>query len=482
MILMNGLDLRLLRPMSSCFQEMCLIRMLPLAICLLSFLLPNRELLAQAQLIEHSTPTRHWVVEFGGDIGSLSVHGQHALVGAMSADGTQTELVCLALSDGTKKWSLSFPRLAQGFLDNRAIGLRGPPKVVGDQVLFWNNRAEIVCADLEGTHDNKDDGIKDSTFSSNNHADIIWSLDLRNELDVFKRDIAGTGSSAPSPTIFEDSMIFATGNASTRGISRFFSNREFVPQPTAPWVVRVSIKNGKVIWQNSDASNAILHSAIVTPHLIHRETDESTQQLVGVSPDGAVCGINPITGETIWSYASKNPIWTWIPPIVSKERVFVFESHLPGKLDRKRPYKILSFDKSRLFENGDRKPEWIKVDEAYSGTMVPPLVVNNILFVIASNGNLIAMDPTNGDIYWTDELEYEANDFPKLLAYGSQLAVPIGDKLLFYDAQQEKRPICTINIGYSIKHHVPVQKLNSILVSGRNSVSLFSLKNVFPQH
>ena len=65
-------------------------------------------------------------------------------------------------------------------------GICSTPFIEGDRLYYISNRCEVVCVDTEAFLDGENDGpFTEETETSEIDADIIWSYDMMDELDVF---------------------------------------------------------------------------------------------------------------------------------------------------------------------------------------------------------------------------------------------------------------------------------------------------------
>src|SRR5262249_9352793 len=68
-------------------------------------------------------------------------------------------LLCLRESDGSLLWQFSSRKVPTGRAhDWELVGLCSSPVVEDDRLWFVSNRAEVVCLDTNGFHDDEDDG------------------------------------------------------------------------------------------------------------------------------------------------------------------------------------------------------------------------------------------------------------------------------------------------------------------------------------
>src|SRR5258708_2335770 len=150
-------------------------------------------------------------------------------------------------ADGKFLWQALHDKLPTGDENDYArVGIASHPTIEGDRVYYVSNRCELVCADTEGFYDNKNDGVKDEKFTDKFDADIIWRLDMVNELKVYPRWLATC-----SPLIAGDLIFVVTDN----GVD---IKDHKVAAPEAPSFVAINKKTGKVVWKDNSPGTKIM--------------------------------------------------------------------------------------------------------------------------------------------------------------------------------------------------------------------------------
>ncbi|MFT5130742.1 MAG: hypothetical protein ACI8W8_004373, partial [Rhodothermales bacterium] len=117
-------------------------------------------------------------------------------------------LIAFKESDGSFLWQHSNPKLATGDQhDWGQIGVSSAPLVVGKRAYYVNNRAEVVCLDSEGFHDEKNNGYDKEVDIDKTDADVIWAFDMMKELGTEQRNAANC-----SVTLIGDTLLVNTSN------------------------------------------------------------------------------------------------------------------------------------------------------------------------------------------------------------------------------------------------------------------------------
>lgn len=139
-------------------------------------------------------------------------------------DGKPIDLgivMSFAQKDGKFLWQQVFTKLPSGRVNDwPEEGICSTPVIEKDRMYYVSNRCEVICAE---------------TATGN----ILWKLDMIGKLGVFPHNIA-----VCSPLLIDDFLWIVTAN----GVDEGHIN---VPAPKAPSFIKVSKKNGDVLWQNN---------------------------------------------------------------------------------------------------------------------------------------------------------------------------------------------------------------------------------------
>lgn len=368
-----------------------------------------------------------WKVPIGGDVGPITVRGDSVLFGTRSRDGSQTELQCLSSFDGTLKWRIAHHRLDDQQLENSACGIKSKPCAhpLMPIVSYFSTRGELVLADLNGQSDG-DQGIADDGVLLNG-GDVLWRRDLREEFGVFKRDDLEFGSPQPSPNMFGQLVVCATGNGSTHNLHQRKTIEPVVVAPEAPgWVAFPVVAGGtELVW--SDASSRIVHSACASPVPFGLADDPMVFVLGG---DGDAYIVSRDTGKTVSKFG-EDWIWSWTNPVLGSNNIVVACASPPGdNYDRR--CGIHSFNRG-LADSQKLMRNWATFPATYSGTMVPPVLLNGIVFVVSTKGMLIALDEETGEILWEHPIDsYPTGYFAEMFVINEYLVVPSENEWLVF--------------------------------------------------
>lgn len=205
-------------------------------------------------------------------------------------------VLCFNADDGEFLWQLTREKLPQGRVNDwPEQGICSTPCIEDGLMYVATNRCELMCIDVEGFHDGENNGpYKDETDTQKLDADIVWSLDMIEELGVFPHNLATS-----SPVIHGDLILLVTSN----GVDEAHLE---VPSPRAPCFIAVNKKTGELVWEdNSPALDSkapapfdnILHGQWGSPAL--GEIDGKMQAFMP-GGDGVLYSYDVESGELLW--------------------------------------------------------------------------------------------------------------------------------------------------------------------------------------
>ena len=141
-----------------------------------------------------------WIAPLGSQTyGTPVVANGRILVGTNNqsefrphSKGDKGILLCFEEKSGKLLWQATHDKLSTGPINDwPEQGICSSPVVDGDRIYYVSNRAELVCADLNGFRDGKNDGpFTNEKWTENEDADFIWILDMIAELGVFPHNLA----------------------------------------------------------------------------------------------------------------------------------------------------------------------------------------------------------------------------------------------------------------------------------------------------
>ena len=206
-------------------------------------------------------------------------------------------LLCFDEKSGEFLWQLSRDKLPAGRVNDWPLqGICSAPVVQGNRLYVVTNRCELMCLDVDGMANGNDGGVTDEVDGEEKDADIIWSLDMIEELGVFPHNLATS-----SPVLHEDMVFIVTSN----GVDEAHLN---VPSPRAPCFLAVNTKTGEVVWEANQPKDAILHGQWGSPAI---GIVNGKAQVYFPGGDGWLYAHDAKSGEEIWRFDlnPKDSIW-----------------------------------------------------------------------------------------------------------------------------------------------------------------------------
>jgi outer membrane protein assembly factor BamB len=214
-----------------------------------------------------------WVAKLGSQAyGNTVVAGGKVYIGTNNEvprdpkqEGDRGNLMCFDEKSGEFLWQLIIPKLGAGKVsDWEYVGLCSSPAVEGDRIWLVTNRGEVVCLDANGMANGNDGDYQDeakymqvgdkAVEVTNQHADILWIYDMREELGIFPHNV-----SSCSPLVVGDLVYTSTSN----GVDWSHTN---IPAPRSPSLVALDKKTGKLKGEEiSGVSERVLHASWSSP-------------------------------------------------------------------------------------------------------------------------------------------------------------------------------------------------------------------------
>jgi outer membrane protein assembly factor BamB len=203
-------------------------------------------------------------------------------------------VLCFDEKDGKMLWQLTREKLPQGQVNDwPEQGICSTVCVDNGKAYVVTNRAELMCLDSEGFHDGENDGAyKEEVDHEDMDADIIWSLDMINDLGVFPHNLATS-----SPVILGDNVYIVTSN----GVDEAHLE---IPAPRAPSFICVNKESGELVWEDNSPFDKIFHGQWSSPGI---GEVNGRQQVYFPGGDGWLYAFDPAgdgqgAGKLIWKF------------------------------------------------------------------------------------------------------------------------------------------------------------------------------------
>ena len=316
--------------------------------------------------------------------------------------GDKGVLMCFSEADGRFLWQAAYDKLtpAQEH-DWPEIGLCSTPCVVGNRVYFVSNNCRLVCADVEGFADGKNDGpFKEEELTGPQDADIVWQLDMGKELGVIP-----LYASASGPLVVGDLVYVVTGNGNNTEATK-------VPAPQAPSFLAVDRNTGKVVWKDSSPGEKIIGG----------QWSNAAYGMAGGRPqvlfpggDGWVYAFEPTTGKPIWKFnckptaakegeeAEKDANTLISTPVWHDGKVFVGIGQSPELGGG--PGSMWAIDATKSGDISQSGVIWHLSGDEIGRTGSTVAIRDGLLYMAESDGYLNCLDAATGKRVWRHDLK-----------------------------------------------------------------------------
>jgi outer membrane protein assembly factor BamB len=351
-----------------------------------------------------------WVADLGSQSfgnpvaaeGKIFVGTNNQLARNPQIKGDKGVLMCFRESDGKFLWQAVHDKLESGRVNDwPEQGICSSPAVEDGKVYYVSNRAEVVCADVEGFLDGENDGpYKDEKYASPLDADFIWILDMFEDLAVFPHNMA-----ASSPLIVGDILYVVTSN----GVEK---DHITIPSPNAPSFLAIDKHTGKIVWQSSDPGDKILHGQWSSPSYI---VAGGKPEIVFPGGDGWLRGMDPLTGKIFWKFDMNPKDSVWLlggkgtknniiaTPVWAGGRIFLAVGQDPehgegvGNF-----YAIDPTGSGDITESGK---VWHVGGTDFNRTIASAAVHDGLVYAADLSGYLYCFDEKTGKLQWRHDME-----------------------------------------------------------------------------
>ena len=312
--------------------------------------------------------------------------------------GDRGNLMAFRESDGTFLWQATHTKLPAGRVNDWPLqGICSTPYIEGDRLYYISNRCEVVCVDTEGfLDDGENDGpFTEETETSEIDADIIWSYDMMDELDVFPHNLATC-----SPLVVGDLLFLETSNGVDEG-------HIHIPSPDAPSFIALNKNTGELVWEDASPGENILHGQWSNPAY---GVINGVPQVIIPGGDGWVYAFAPATGDIIWKFDCnpKDSVWKLggrgtrnniiSTPVVYDHKVFIAVGQDPEHGEG--VGHLWCIDASQTGDVTETAAVWHFGDEQFNRTMSTVAIADGLLYIADLSGFLYCLDVNTGDLYW----------------------------------------------------------------------------------
>jgi outer membrane protein assembly factor BamB len=366
-------------------------------------------------------------------------------------------------SDGEFLWQAADEKLSSGRVNDWPFqGVASSPLIVGDTFYYVNNRAELIKGDLHGFRDGTNDGpYTDETFTSETDVDIIWKLDMMEELGVFPHNLANS-----SPVALGDMIFVSTSNGQDE-------SHVNVPSPRAPALIAVKMETGEVVWEDASPGDRILHGQWSTP-TVARVGD--SYQVVMAQGDGWVRGFVAETGEKLWEFDlnPKDSVWPKTrnevisTPVIVDNVVYIANGQDPEHGEGVgHAYAIDATKRGDITETG-RIWHYDRIRRSISTAAVH----EGLVYMADFSGFVHCLDAKTGTPYWTYDMFAAVWGSPMVIDDKVYIGDEDGDVVVFQHGK-ELKVLAETNLGSSV--YSTAVPANAVLyMNNRNQLFAFA--------
>lgn len=314
-----------------------------------------------------------------------------------SIKGDKGVIVCVNQQDGKFLWQMTHDKLPTGRVNDwPEQGICSSPVVEGDRMYYVSNRCELVCADTNGFLDGENDGpFKDEKYKDKQDGDVIWKLDMFDELEVFPHNLATC-----SPVIGGDIVFVITSN----GVDEAHLN---IPMPDAPDFLAVDKNTGKILWESSEPGDHVLHGQWSSP--AYGIIGGVPQAIFG-GGDGWCYSFEPKTGKLLWKFDLNPKGSVWVlggrgtknaiisTPVIYDDKVFLAVGQDPEHGEG--IGHLYAIDGTKRGDITDSGRVWHLGGENFHRTMSSVAIADGLLYASDLSGFLYCLNVKNGKPYW----------------------------------------------------------------------------------
>jgi outer membrane protein assembly factor BamB len=408
-----------------------------------------------------------WVAELGSQsYGNPVVANGVVLIGTNNEAGRDAKqggdrgvIMAFREADGTFMWQATHEKLSSGRANDWPFqGIASSPLVVDGVAYYMSNRAELMAVDIQGFHDDENDGpVKDEKLTGKNDPDIIWKFDMMEEIGVFPHNLANS-----SPVAYENLIFVNTSNGQDE-------SHVNIPSPRAPSIIALDRLTGKLVWEDNSVEDRILHGQWSTPSV---GTIGGVLQVVHGQGDGWVRGYEAKTGKKLWEFDTnpKTSVWPKTrnelisTPVIYENVVYIANGQDPEHGEGVgHAYAIDATKRGDITESG-RLWHFDKIRRSISTAAIK----DGLIYLSDFSGFLHCLDLKTGQPYWTHDMFAAIWSSPMLIDDKVYLGDEDGDITVMQHGK-ELKVLSEQNMGSSV--YSTVVPANGVLyVMNRNQL------------
>ncbi len=164
-------------------------------------------------------------------------------------------LLCFDAASGKFLWQHSSEKLPTGRVhDWPNQGICSAAMCEGNRLWYVTSRGEVVCLDTEGFVDGENDGpFVEEPNQNTDEADVVWKLDMMNQLGVSQHNMCSCSVTAAGDLLFVNT---------SNGVDE---SHIALPRYDAPSFICVQKSTGKVLWADNSPGRNVLHGQWSSP-------------------------------------------------------------------------------------------------------------------------------------------------------------------------------------------------------------------------
>ena len=411
-----------------------------------------------------------WVAPLGSQTyGNPVVAGGRVFVGTNNEAlydreiiGDKGVLIAFDAATGEFLWQMVSDKLVSGRVNDWPYqGICSSPLVEGDRLYYVTNRGELLALDVHGMANGNDGPVTDEALQSPTDGDIIWKLDMMEEIGSFPHNMSNA-----SPVAYGNLLFVNASN----GHDETHAN---IPSPLSPAIIAVDKETGELVWEQNHVGENILHGQWSSAGVA--EVGGITQVIMGEG-DGWVRGYVADTGETLWSFNTNPDDAVWprtrnnviSTPVILNDRLFIANGQDPEHGEG--VGHLYAIDATRRGDITETGRLWHY--DTIRRTIATGAVKDGILYLPDFSGFLHALDVDTGKPLWVHDT-FAAVWASPLIADGKlYLGDEDGDVVVLQPGPAEE-VIAEMNMGSSV-YSTAVPANGVLYIASRNQ--LFALE------
>ena len=408
-----------------------------------------------------------WVAELGSQsYGNPVVAGGVVMIGTNNEalkdpkqPGDRGVLMAFREATGEFMWQATFEKLSSGRANDWPFqGIASSPLVVDGIAYFTSNRGQIVAVDLQGFHDNENDGpVKDEKLTGKNDPDIIWIFDMLEEVGTFPHNLANC-----SPVSDGDLLYCSTGNGQDE-------SHVNIPSPKAPSLIAVNRLTGKLAWEDNSVGDRILHGQWSTPAV---GDIGGVRQVVHAQGDGWVRGYEAQSGKKLWEFDTNPKAAVWpktrneviSTPVIHENVVYISNGQDPEHGEGVGHAYAIDATKRGDITTAGLVWHFDKIRRSISTAAIK----DGLIYLADFSGFLHCLDVKTGKPYWTHDMFAAIWGSPMLIGDKVYLGDEDGDVAVIEHGKTFKL-VSEQNMGSSV-YATPVPANGALFVMNRNQL------------